>query len=174
LRALVAKEGSTLGRHDPGARSQRLAVSVLGALTPATEDAVRLAADVCRDRSIHDLVRHDACLSLARLGAKETPVSQEAIRILLGVIQESDADASLRTEVIYALEQIGPDASIVEALAQGLRDPNVFVRRAAAATLGRLGAPARAAAPELRAALSDADPEVKALAQGAVGRLENE
>ena len=109
LRQLVMREGSTHGRHDPGARSQRLAVAVLERLTPVTDEAIDLAADVCRGRTIHDVVRHDACLSLAALGAREPRVRQEAIETLLRVFQQSDADLSLRTELIYALGRLGSE-----------------------------------------------------------------
>ncbi|MBI4342342.1 MAG: HEAT repeat domain-containing protein [Candidatus Omnitrophica bacterium] len=131
LRQLVLREGSTHGRHDPGARSQRLAVALLGRLMPVTDEAVSLAADVCRDRAIHDLVRHDACLSLAALGARELRVRQEAIETLRRVFQEADADLSLRTELVYALGRLGPEPSVVATLAHALHDREFFIRRAA-------------------------------------------
>ena len=171
LRQLVRREGLTQGRHDPGARSQRLAVVLLGRLMPVTDEAVDLAADVCRDRAIHDVVRHDACLSLAALGAREPRVRQEAIETLLRVFQESDADPSLRTELIHALGRLGPEPPVVTTLAQALHDREVFIRRAAAGTLAQFGASARSALPELRTALSDPDPEVKASAQRAIEQM---
>lgn len=171
LRQLVLREGSTHGRHDPGARSQRLAVALLGRLIPVTDEAVDLAADVCRDRAIHDAVRHDACLSLAALGVREPRVRQEAIDILLRVFQESDADPSLRTEIVYALGRLGPEPSVVTALAQALHDREFFIRRAAAGTLAQFGASARSVLPALRTALSDSDPEVKASAQRAIEQM---
>ena len=107
LRNLVAREGSTLGRHDPGARAQRLAVNLLGRLTPVTDEAVDLAAGVCANRAIHDVVRHDACLSLAALGVQEPRVRHQAVETLLRVFQETDADPYLRTELIHALGRLG-------------------------------------------------------------------
>lgn len=171
LRQLVLREGSTHGRHDPGARSQRLAVALLGRLTPVTEEAVALAADVCRDRAVHDLVRHDACLSLAALGAQEARVRQQTIETLLQVFQETDADPSLRTELIYAFGRLGPEPPVVTTLARALQEHELFVRRAAAGTLAQFGASARAALPALRTALSDADPEVKASVQRAIEQM---
>jgi len=172
LRQLVVREGSTHGRHDPGARSQRLAVALLGRLMPVTDEAVSLAADVCRDRAIHDLVRHDACLSLAALGAREPRVRQEAIETLRRVFQESDADPSLRTELLYALGRFGPEPSVVTTLAQALHDREFFIRRTATGTLAQFGASARSALPALRTALNDADPEVRASAQRAIEQME--
>ena len=171
LRQLVMREGSTHGRHDPGARSQRSAVALLGRLIPVTDEAVSLAADVCRDRAIHDVVRHDACWSLAALGAREPRVRQGSIEMLLRVFQESDADPSLRTDLIQALGRLGPEPPVVTTLAQALHDREFFIRRAAAGTLAQFGAAARSALPELRTALSDSDPEVKALAQRAIEQM---
>ncbi len=171
LRQLVLREGSTHGRHDPGARSQRLAVALLGRLRPVTDEAVDLAADVCRDRAIHDVVRHDACVSLAALGVREPRVRQEAIETLLRVFQEADADPDLRTELIHALGRLGPEPSVVTTLAHALHDRELFIRRAAAGTLAQFGASARAALPALRTALSDSDPEVKASAQRAIEQM---
>lgn len=114
LRNLVAREGSTLGRHDPGARAQRLAVNLLGRLMPVTDEAVDLAAGVCGNRAIHDVVRHDACLSLAALGVREARVRHQAVETLLRVFQETDADPSLRTELIHALSRLG-----IEQMEQG-------------------------------------------------------
>jgi HEAT repeat protein len=132
LRQLVLREGATHGRHDPGARSQRLAVDLLGRLFPVTDEVVGLAAEVCRDRAIHDLVRHDACFSLAALGAREPRVRQEAIETLLQVFQESDADPSLRTELVSALGRLGSEPSIVAILAQAARsDPDPAVKASA-------------------------------------------
>jgi len=172
LRQLILREGSTHGRHDPGARSQRLAVDLLGRLTPVTDEAVDLAAEVCRKRAIHDVVRHDACVSLAALGDREPQVRQEAIETLLSVFQESDADLSLRMELIHALGRLGPEASVVTTLAHALQDREVFIRRTAAGTLAQFGGSARSALPALRTALSDADPEVKASVQRAIEQME--
>ena len=129
LRQLVLREGSTHGLHDPGARSQRLAVALLGRLMPVTDEAVSLAADVCRDRAIHDVVRHDACLSLAALGVQEARVRQQTIETLLQVFQEADADPYLRTELIHAFGRLGPEPSIVTILAQAAHsDPDPEVK----------------------------------------------
>jgi len=171
LRALVEREGGTFGRHDPGARAQRLAVNLLGALTPMTDEAVALAADVCEKRTIHDVVRHDACVSLAQLGQQDARWHAQAVRMLVQVFGESDADVYLRTELVDQLSGLGPDAETITAFSHALQDPEVFIRRAVAGALVGFGAAAQAALPELQAAVRDADSEVRASARRAIEHI---
>ena len=136
-----------------------------------TDETVDLAIDVCRNRAIHDVVRHDACLSLVALGVRETRIRHKTVETLVLVFQETDADPYLRTELIHALGRMGPEPSVVTALAQALQDRESLIRRAAAGTLAQFGASARSALPALRTALNDADPEVKASAQRAIEQM---
>jgi HEAT repeat protein len=172
LRVLVEREGATLGRHDPGGRAQRLAVHLLGQLRPVTPEAVALASSVCQARTIHEVVRHDACASLAQLGQLEADARDEAIATMLSVFREADAGAYLRTELIGHLGGLGPDPATIAAFARALRDSEVFIRRAVAAELGKFGAAAAPALPDLEAASADPDADVRASARGAIERIE--
>ena len=171
LRALVEREGATLGRHDPGGRAQRLAVNLLGTLTPVSDAAVALAAEVCGTRTMHEVVCHDACVSLAQLGRQDPRVRPEAIRTLFDVVQEADAGSYLRTELIYQLAGLGPHADTVAVFAHLLQDREVFIRRAVAGALEDFSEEARLAIPDLEVAVKDPDADVRASAERAVKQL---
>lgn len=171
LRGLVEQEGPTLGRHDPGARAQRLAVQLLGTLTDVTDEAAALASEVCRARTMHDVVRHDACLSLAQLARRDPRRIDTAVRILLDVFQEPDADPYLRTELVYQLTGFGPAAETLAVFARALQDREVFIRRAVAGALADFGEAARSALADLEVAAKDPDAEVRASAERAVTQL---
>jgi len=175
LREVIRREGFTAGRHDPGVRTQRIASSLLGGITPLSgaglDDALQLASEVCLDRRLHEVVRHDACQSLARLGVRQESARLKAIAILLHVFQEVDAEY-LRSDLIFAFETLGPDAGTIRVLEQALHDDNAFIRRHAAWALGRFGPAARESLAALtQAALTDSDLEVRASAALAIEQI---
>ncbi len=175
LRDVMEGEGLTAGRHDLGVRTQRIAASILGALTSLSSEsldqAVEVASKACRERRLHEVVRHDACQSLARLGASYEETKPKAIPVLIDVFQELDA-AYLRSDLVFAFETLGPEPAIIEVLEQALRDDDLFIRRHAAWALGRFGP---AAAPALAAlttvVLTDKDLEARRSAALAIQQI---
>ncbi len=175
LRDVIRREGLTAGRHDPGVRTQRIASSILGSISALSghvlDDALQVASEACVERRLHEVVRHDACQSLARLGASQEPARLKAIAVLVHVFQELDVEY-LRSDLIFAFETLGPDAAIIQALEQALDDDNAFIRRYAAWALGRFGPAARESLAALtHASLTDKDLEVRASAALAIQQI---
>jgi HEAT repeat protein len=82
-------------------------------------------------------------------------------------------DSAERLHAIKALEARGSETEVVvPALAQALRDSDVFVRRDAATALGRLGPEAHDAIPYLLPALKDRDRAVRKAAAQALKQID--
>jgi HEAT repeat protein len=83
----------------------------------------------------------------------------------------SDGDSEVRAEAAVTIGVLHTRAG-ADALVRALRDPNATVRKKAAWSLGRIGAPVSVAGPALQeAATNDSDPFVRSLAQVAISNL---
>ena len=167
---VVKGQGITSGRHDTSVRLQRLAVETLGSLAWRSDDAKKALLEIVQDPNIHTVVRYSAFGGLSRLGTGVLGVAP----ILIGLVQRTNEDLSLRQAAIMTLEALGPQPETIEALGQLLRDGDVHVRQEAASALARLGPPAKKALPQLQAALDDGDAEVRARAAIALKNIEKE
>jgi HEAT repeat protein len=109
-------------------------------------------------------LQRGAALALRRVG-------QPAVHFLLDLLQAPEQD-SWRI-VLDALVELGPLAGeAVPVLLRLLEDSRDAVRRAAIATLGRIGRPARAAIPALRQILNQwGEKELQILAMEALGGI---
>lgn len=175
LRDVIEGEGLTAGRHDSGVRTQRIAAGILGALTSLSgarfDEAVEVATKTCRERRLHEVVRHHACQSLVHLGARREQTRRSVISVLVDVFQELDAEY-LRSDLVFAFEALGPDPAIIRLLVRALRDDNVFIRRHAAWTLGRFGPAARDSLAALaNVVLTDGDLETRRAAALAIEQV---
>jgi HEAT repeat protein len=121
------------------------AVFSLGKLGPTT---VPLLTESLHDREA--VVRGDAARALGRIG----PQAKAVVPVLVELIK--DKDRSVRKSATLALMAIRP-APVAE-LAGFLNSRDMFIRQAAAKSLGRMGPEAKAAIPALIAAL-DKDAE---------------
>ncbi|MBP3960889.1 HEAT repeat domain-containing protein [Gemmata sp. G18] len=110
-----------------------------------------------------------ATKALADLG----PTARAAVTVLEVVL--GDADGDVRRGAINALNRVQPNAKptegYVRALAVDLRDPDANYRLLAVRALGRLGAPAAPAVPEIDALRGDPDPDVRRAAVDALNRI---
>ena len=164
---VIRGQGMASGRYDTSVRLQRLAVETLGSLAWKSEEVKQALLDIVQDPRIHTVVRYSAFSGLGRLGTNAPGVAP----VLVDLLRRKNEDPSLRQAAIFTLEKLRPEPPPVEALGEALRDPDVFVRRTAAAVLGRFGPAAKAALPQLQAALLDADSEVRLGAAAAIKEL---
>ena len=167
---VVKGQGITSGRHDTSVRLQRLAVEALGSLAWRSDDAKKALLEIVQDPNIHTVVRYSAFGGLSRLGTGAPGVAP----ILIGLVQRTNEDLSLRQAAIMTLEALGPQPETIEALGQLLRDGDVHIRQEAASALARLGPPAKKALPQLQAALNDGDAEVRVRAAIALKNIGKE
>ena len=82
-----------------------------------------------------------------------------------------DSEAAVREQAAEGLAHATPTPGGIEALMLALRDVAPPVRRASAAALGEIGAPAASAGPVLAAAISDPDIHVRRAAAEAIGKV---
>jgi HEAT repeat protein len=83
----------------------------------------------------------------------------------------SDADSDVRAEAAVTIGVLHTRAG-ADALVRSLKDPSATVRKKAAWSLGRIGAPVSIAGPALQdAATNDSDPFVRSLSQVAISNL---
>ncbi|MBI3299338.1 MAG: HEAT repeat domain-containing protein [Elusimicrobia bacterium] len=98
------------------------------------------------------------------------PMRQEAIRLLVAILQGGDAGA--RTTAARHLRDVpDPGSQAVSALAAALRDPDPEVRQAAVSALGKVGLRSEEGARALTTALGDADRLVRRRAAEALGEM---
>jgi HEAT repeat protein len=97
--------------------------------------------------------------------------NEAALALLLQSLQHTNT--AIRESVLYALNLVTlrPDL-VVPALTKGLNDPDEHVTRLAAAELGRRGAFARSALPELRRLMTNSDGRVAGVARNAVEEID--
>ena len=164
---VIRGQGTTSGRHDTGVRLQRLAVETLGSLAWRSEEAKQALLDILQDPRVHTVVRYSAFSGLGQLGTGAPGVAP----VLVDLLRRTTEDPSLRQAAIFTLEKLKPDPAPIEALGEALHDPDIFVRRTAAWALGRFGPAAKAALPQLQAALLDPDNEVRLSAAATIKTL---
>jgi HEAT repeat protein/lysophospholipase L1-like esterase len=172
--------------HLSPAGAERVAASVLrspllrggtGAIepppSPAAEAALREAAPaavpVPRLEGLLEgqdpLVRANAARALGRVG----DAALVAVPALIAHL--ADADERVRWRAAEALDSIGPRADSVAPLARLVHDASCPGRGLAAEELGRVGAEAVAAVPDLIGAASDPRPDVRWRAVWALGQI---
>ncbi len=105
-----------------------------------------------------------ASQALWHLGPKADPVLPALLSLAEGPVEKSAPARNL-------LASFGPH--VVPFLAKALRDNDAARREAAADALGRIGPPARAAVPELLAALKDKSPAVALMAAMALAQVDS-
>jgi HEAT repeat protein len=153
-RAAVPALVEALKDHDPQVRGT--AARALSAIGPAAVPALLKVAESSPDRPARSL----AYLALGEV----RPIETEASRALVAALK--DPDKEVRAAAAFALVGLGAEA--VPPLRQALkaRDPS------AALALGRIAPPAvNAAVPDLIAAMSDDDKELRVAAHHAVVKV---
>lgn len=158
--ALPALENVAASDPDPDVR--RVAARAFEEIRQA-DGATLVPALVAKLKDPDVAVRFKAVKDLAALG----PAAKSALPALAEVAR-TDADEDVRRVAGSAREKIEPEAVRAEAavtgLVAGLRSGDVGVRFKSARELGKLGAAAKPALPDLEAALKDADEDVRAVA----------
>ena len=153
------------GLEDKSDRVRRGAADALRKIGPGAKEAAPALAKAANDANPQ--VRAAAQSALAAIGPTREP---EVKAILWGV---RDHDARVRNAAATALRKIGPDAEppAVGALSSALTDRRWHVRAEAADALGRVGAGAAVAVPDLAKRLVDADAKVRSSAARALGEI---
>ena len=171
---------------------RRTAIRILNRLGPVQPETVIPALiPMIRNDQDSDLAKPLALL-LSKYGPKATPAVPALMKAVLGAGEQDTRIAFLQT-----LAAIGPDAKEAIPAIAHLLEPidaflkccrrragrlpsshprrleydNVFVRAAAADTLGRFGPLAKGAGPALEAALDDQDPQLRKAASEALLRI---
>ena len=105
------------------------------------------------------LVRLAAVHLLSRYSKDDN--NAQTLSLLLDLLKNADAPASLRESAIDGLGRSGSDSTeVVGALGSALADKNIELRKAAAVSLGNLGVKANSAWPAIKPRLSEkAEPE---------------
>jgi HEAT repeat protein/lysophospholipase L1-like esterase len=182
--------------QSPDGKCRAAAARGLAALAETAAPAVAALAASLGDRNVH--VRAAAAWALGDVGAAAAPAVPALVPLLHGddpfaragaafalagigaaaksavpaLIDElDDADERVRARSEDALGRIGPGVEFVAPLARHVSDTASPGRGLAAETLGRLGPDARAAVPELIAAVPDARSDVRWRAIWALGRI---
>jgi HEAT repeat protein len=139
------------------AKIRALAAWVLGEIGPPARPVADSLAKALRDGDSQ--VRRLAAEALHEIG------SEMVIR-LLPVLK--DDDLTIRLSAVQSLVLFHDRKEAVQALVDAVRDPNIKVRKAAAASLVRLGAEAKIALPSLLDSLNEPDLEVQSKAFTAI------
>jgi HEAT repeat protein len=90
---------------------------------------------------------------------------------VVAALRDPAEKPSVRAAAARVVVETGPHGEVVPALTEALRAQNALVRRCAAESLGRIGAAARGAVPDLEAACEDKDADVAKTARHALGRI---
>jgi HEAT repeat protein len=107
--------------------------------------------------------------ALALAGCSQGPATDELIEDL------SSAEEIDRVKAVRWLNQGHREAAtVIPALIEALKDPEVDVRRGAAIGLGNFGEEAESALPALEAVLQDKDARVRNAAKVAISRIRGE
>lgn len=149
------------GLASPDVDARREAAGLAGGLSPdAVEALLRLLAARVADAKEDDQVRAGCALALAVLGPRGEP----AVPALLAALRGGEEVRRAASEALGVVAGAGA----VEPLVALLREDDVGVRTAAAATLGRLGAAAAPAREPLAALLDDLSAEARLVAARAL------
>lgn len=121
-----------------------------------------------RDTPGSDDRRRRAAYALGRIG----PAAKAAVPALLEVV--NDPNMEPRWYAVDALGRIGGDAKVAQALADAVRNPenDVYVRRNAVKSLGRLGEASKAQTGVLEEQLAGDDAPTRAAAAVALWRID--
>jgi HEAT repeat protein/lysophospholipase L1-like esterase len=148
---------------EPGPATRSAAAHALGDVGASAAAAVPRLRQLLGDDD--PLVRAGAAYALGGIGSASAPAMPELVARL------ADADERVRWRAADALGKLGPGTGEVAPLASLVRDEASPGRGLAAQALGRVGAEARAAVPELIQAAADARPDVRWRAVWALGRI---
>ncbi len=163
---------------DPDAELRHQAALALVKMSPASEAAVPALARALEQDAVAE-VRMDAVIALEGLGTRARPAIPVLIRALKRRANRTNVGTFPFTIQEMAALALGRAtagttegvAVLLEAL-QGARTASK--RRLIARALGEVGAPAREAAPRLRALLDDKNREVREAAEEALGKIGGE
>lgn len=135
----------------------------------ASSDSQDVAALTKQLQSRDPSVRLRAVRALRDLG----PAAKFALPDLQAAL--NDADADVRRAAVNAVQSVTPDAPPVELLVRSialdLTSPDAGIRLLAVRTLGRFGRRAGVVAESVQPLLADPDPDVRAAAAAAIGRI---
>jgi phage FluMu protein Com len=154
-----------LNHTDPAVRRQ--AAIKAQKLGPRARAAVPALVNALKDQSnpvVSPLLRQEAARALGSMG----PDADSAVPALRDALQ--DKNAKVQEEAVEALCKLGKAA--VAPLAEALQHPQALIRVRAASGLADLGADARAAVPNLVAALKDTQPDAQVRIAGALLRID--
>lgn len=135
------------------------------------EDSAPAVPELIKSLSSDDeQIRNSAVYALGKIGPAAKAASSDLRKLL------ASDDEFVRFAATWALVRIDPTdaklaAAAVPALTKGLSDERPLVRAESAATLGELGAAAKAALPQLKKAADDSDPNVSAAAKQAIEQI---
>jgi HEAT repeat protein len=142
---------------DKDATVRLLAAGVLGEMGPQGRPAIPQLAKALRDDDPQ--VRAWAAMALHDIGP-------ETLGYLLALL--NDGDLAVRVSAVQALPAFHESKEAVQALVGALKDPNRYVRAAAAAALVQLGPDAQVALPGLLENLKENDLELQTQALTAI------
>jgi HEAT repeat protein len=149
--------------RNPTLRMQAAVALRWAALGQAQQEQVIRRLDELLDDRNH-AVRTQAMVTLGVIGPRSGFLKVARVREMV-----ADADDVMRHRAVVALGGFGPTAGgAIPALQSALKDRNVYVRRAAAASLAQIGAEAVSA---LASGLSDKDYDVRKHAVIALGSV---
>jgi len=156
----IAEELAAAAKGDPDPQVRKAClVAITNVAEPAK--AAGLLAEGLSDEDAS--VRLVAAARLRQLGADAAPVTKQLAAAL------EDSDSRVADAAAQALANIGKDAAAV--LAGTLGGNNLQAKKLALACLIKIGPAASAAAPAAEKCLSDADAQVRQLAEAAVERM---
>lgn len=170
-RPAVPVLAAALADANPGVRGA--AADTLRRMGKEAVEAAPALTTLLKNRKAEELTRTQAALALGRIGPPEA-VQAGAVTALKEIILDAETSPDLRTAAIRSAGFFGKDAADLAPAIAGLlvvkRAPT-DLRRLAAEVLDQLGAEARTATKELRAAMKDDDKFVRALSVHALANL---
>lgn len=158
--AAAADALATAAADDPDARVR---AACLAALVQVAEPGASLAPLANGLGDADPAVRLVAAAKLRSFAAAAAPAAKQLAAAL------ADSDERVRDNAAGALILIGPPAALP--LLPQLAGQNTEAKKLALACLAKIGSPAKAALPAIEKCKSDADPEVRKLAEIAAQRI---
>lgn len=172
-----------LGRIGSPARSSLPAMARTAGRTIDVDLAIKRATD----QILASTDSQDVGALTKQLGSRDPSIRLRAVRALrdLGAAARfalpdlqaalNDPDADVRRAAVNAVQAVQPDAPpselLVRSIALDLTSPDAGIRLLAVRTLGRFGRRAGIVAEAIQPLLADADPDVRAAAAAAIGRI---
>lgn len=158
--ASAAEALATAAADDPDAKVR---AACLAALVQVSEPGASLAPLANALGDADPAVRLVAAARLESFGTHAAPAAKQLTAAL------ADSDQSVREKAAEALIRIGAPA--VETLTAQLAAPHPDAKKLALAALAKIGPPAKAALPAIEKLKTDADADVKKLAEIAAQRI---